>query len=132
MPLLREQDTGLELASGARVRPDSLVLLSLGALRSPQIRSNCYQDCYQAGGASDLQEARVSPSRRLHGRVDGACEYNSRTVSAHPANNNVQTCLELPVAELLLRARPLPDHDEMVIEDLTVEEGEAFLAEIGS
>jgi hypothetical protein len=40
--------------------------------------------------------------------------------------------LELPVEELLRRARPLPDHDEMVIEDLTVEEGEAFLAAIGS
>jgi hypothetical protein len=74
----------------------------------------------------------VSRSRRLHGRVGGASEYNSRTVSAHPANNNVQTCLELPVEELLRRARPLPDHDEMVIEDLTVEEGEAFLAAIES
>jgi hypothetical protein len=36
--------------------------------------------------------------------------------------------LELPVEELLRRARPLPSHDEMVIEDLTQEEGAAFLA----
>jgi hypothetical protein len=35
--------------------------------------------------------------------------------------------LELPVEELLRRARPLPPHDEMVIDDLTVEEGEAFV-----
>jgi hypothetical protein len=28
---------------------------------------------------------------------------------------------------LLRRARPLPAHDEMVIEDLSVEEGEAFV-----
>jgi low affinity Fe/Cu permease len=36
--------------------------------------------------------------------------------------------LELPVEELLRRARPLPPHDEMVIEELTEEEGRAFLA----
>ena len=35
--------------------------------------------------------------------------------------------LELPVEELLKRARPLPPHSEMVIDDLTPEEGEAFL-----
>lgn len=38
--------------------------------------------------------------------------------------------LELPVDELLKRARPLPPHDEMVIDDLTAEEGEAFLAAV--
>jgi hypothetical protein len=38
--------------------------------------------------------------------------------------------LELPVEELFRRARPLPDHDEMVIEDLSEEEGEAFLAAV--
>jgi hypothetical protein len=36
--------------------------------------------------------------------------------------------LKLPIEELLRRARPLPPHDEMVIEDLTEEEGAAFLA----
>jgi hypothetical protein len=36
--------------------------------------------------------------------------------------------LELPVEELLRRARPLPPHEEMVIDDLTEEEGAAFLA----
>jgi hypothetical protein len=50
----------------------------------------------------------------------------------HPADNSEQEHLELPVEELLRRARPLPDHDEMAIEDLTVEEGEAFLAAIES
>ncbi|HVB92804.1 MAG TPA: hypothetical protein VND67_00680 [Acidimicrobiales bacterium] len=35
---------------------------------------------------------------------------------------------ELPVEELLRRARPLPPHEEMVIDDLTEEEGNAFLA----
>ena len=37
---------------------------------------------------------------------------------------------ELPVEELLRRARPLPPHEEMVIDDLTPEEGEAFLEAI--
>ena len=36
--------------------------------------------------------------------------------------------LELPVDELMRRARPLPPREEMVIDDLTPEEGEAFLA----
>jgi len=38
--------------------------------------------------------------------------------------------LELPVEELLRRARPLPPHEEMVIDDLTPEEGAAFLEAI--
>ena len=36
-----------------------------------------------------------------------------------------------PVEELLRPARPLPPHDEMVIEDLS-EEGAAFLAAVES
>jgi hypothetical protein len=36
--------------------------------------------------------------------------------------------LELPVDVLLRRAGPLPPHDEMVIEDLTPDEGAEFLA----
>ena len=38
--------------------------------------------------------------------------------------------LERPVEELLSRARPLPPYDEMVIDDLTPEEAEAFLAAV--
>ena len=38
--------------------------------------------------------------------------------------------LELPVEALLRRARPLPPYDEMVIDDLTPEEAEAFLAAV--
>ena len=37
-------------------------------------------------------------------------------------------CLELPVEELLRRARPLPPHEEMVIGELDDAEGAAFLA----
>jgi hypothetical protein len=36
--------------------------------------------------------------------------------------------LELPVEELLSRARPMPPHEQMIIEDLDDEEGAAFLA----
>lgn len=36
--------------------------------------------------------------------------------------------LEVPVPELLQRARPLPARDEMLIDDVSEEEGRAFLA----
>jgi hypothetical protein len=45
----------------------------------------------------------------------------------HPQPSGEQS-LELSVAALLTRARPLPPHDEMVIEDLTPDEGAEFLA----
>jgi len=48
-------------------------------------------------------------------------------MSTHRASVTKEQHLELPVEELLSRARPLPSHDEMVIEDLTAEEGEAFV-----
>lgn len=38
--------------------------------------------------------------------------------------------LELPIEELVRRARPLPPHDQMFIEDLSDEEGAEFLAAI--
>jgi hypothetical protein len=52
------------------------------------------------------------------------------TVSTDRADSTDGQHLELPVEELLRRARPLPPRNEMVIEDLTEEEGEAFLAAI--
>jgi len=52
-------------------------------------------------------------------------------VSTH-APDNREEHLELPVDELLQRARSLPPHDEMVIEDLREEEGAAFLAAVES
>jgi hypothetical protein len=53
-------------------------------------------------------------------------------VSTHTADGAKEHDLELPVEELLRRARPLPPHEEMVIEDLTKEEGAAFLATVKS
>lgn len=52
-------------------------------------------------------------------------------MSTH-ASDNREEHLELPVEELLRRARPLPSHAEMVIEDLSEEEGVAFLAAVES
>jgi hypothetical protein len=40
--------------------------------------------------------------------------------------------LELPVEELLRRVRPLPSPEELVIDDLTPEEGQAFLDAVRS
>jgi hypothetical protein len=48
------------------------------------------------------------------------------------APDNREEHLELPVEERLRRARPLPAHDENMIEDLSEEEGAAFLAVIES
>jgi hypothetical protein len=52
-------------------------------------------------------------------------------VSTHPADNSEQHH-ELPVEELMRRARPLPPYEEMVIDDLTEDEGAAFLAALKS
>lgn len=52
-------------------------------------------------------------------------------MSTHAADNRDEH-LELPVDELLRRARPLPPHDEMVIENLSEDEGAAFLATVES
>jgi hypothetical protein len=48
------------------------------------------------------------------------------------APDNRDGHLELSVEELLRHARPLPSGDEMVIEDLSEEEGAAFLAAVES
>jgi len=49
-------------------------------------------------------------------------------MSSEPIEPSHDDSRELPVEELLRRARPLPPHEEMVIDDLTSEEGDAFLA----
>ena len=54
------------------------------------------------------------------------------TVSTYRADNPEEEHLELPVDEQLRRARPLPPHEEMVIDDITEEEGAAFLAAVES
>lgn len=58
----------------------------------------------------------------------------SRTLSsemstAHPEPAGHES-LELPVEDLLRRARPHPPYGEQVIDDLTAEEAEAFLAAV--
>ncbi len=54
------------------------------------------------------------------------------TVATHRADHIDEQHLELPVEELLRRARPLPPYDEMIIEDVSVEEGAACLAAVDS
>ena len=49
-------------------------------------------------------------------------------MSIEPVHPRRSGSLELSVEELLRRARPLPPHDAMVIDDLSEEEGAAFLA----
>ncbi|MDO8208905.1 hypothetical protein [Conexibacter sp. CPCC 206217] len=52
-------------------------------------------------------------------------------MSTRPADTS-EPNLELPVEELLRRARPLPRHEEMVIGDLSEDEGAAFLTAVKS
>ena len=49
-------------------------------------------------------------------------------MSTEPVQSSQGESLELPVEELLRRGRPLPPHEKMLIDDLTEEEGAAFLA----
>jgi hypothetical protein len=53
-------------------------------------------------------------------------------VSTHRADDAEPEHLELPVDELLRRARPLPPHDQMMLDDLSETEGAEFLAAIES
>jgi hypothetical protein len=62
-------------------------------------------------------------------RPDGADRLGRTlqvTVSTDRADSTDGQHLELPVEQLLRRARPLPPRNEMVIEDLTEEEGAGF------
>lgn len=49
---------------------------------------------------------------------------------AHPEDR--EPSLELSVEELLRRARPLPSHEAMAIDELTDDEGEAFLIAVNA
>lgn len=58
--------------------------------------------------------------------------YNLPEMSTDPVQPRHSESLELPVDELLRRARPLPPHEEMVIENLSEQEGAAFLAALAA
>ena len=60
--------------------------------------------------------------------VEQLAPYTAWQMSIEPVHASGGGSLELPVEELLRRARPLPPHEEMLIDDLTEEEGAAFLA----
>lgn len=49
-------------------------------------------------------------------------------MSTEPIQPGPGETREVPVEDLLRRAQPLPPHEEMRIDDLTEEEGAAFLA----
>lgn len=62
--------------------------------------------------------------------MTGREPYTSRQMSTPLPEPIPSESLELPVEELLRRARPLPPYGETVIDDLTPEEAEAFLAAV--
>ncbi len=65
-----------------------------------------------------------------HPPVAAAGRTLASEMSASHAEPNPTEDPELPVEELLRRARPLPSHEERVIDDLTTEEADAFLAAV--
>ena len=60
--------------------------------------------------------------------VRALSSYTDCEMSTEPFRPSHEDNLELPVEELLRRARPLPPHEEMMIDGLSDEEGAAFLA----
>lgn len=81
-------DTGLELGPGGQVRPKTPVLLWFDALRSAQVRSTRYQNCYQA-----------RPSTRTEAGAFSAAW--ARVVM--PSMPTPQLALDPGIAEALLR-----------------------------
>lgn len=70
----------------------------------------------------------TSPAQPTLIRLRTIAPYTCGEMSTEPVQPRHSESLELPVEEILRRARPLPPHDAMVIEDLSEEEGAAFLA----
>lgn len=64
-----------------------------------------------------------------HATVTAGRTLSSEMSTAHPEPTPHKS-LELPVEELLRRCRPHPPYGEQVIDDLTPEEAEAFLAAV--
>jgi hypothetical protein len=62
------------------------------------------------------------------GGLDGPRRYGEAEMSSDPVPAVESSSVEPAVEELLRRARPLPPHTEMVIEDLDEAETAAFLA----
>lgn len=58
----------------------------------------------------------------------GRLGYRRTDMPIDPLPARDDESLELPVDEVLRRARPLPPHSEMMIDELSDEEGEAFIA----
>jgi hypothetical protein len=86
-----------------------------------------------------LIEAEVAiASARASLKTESATQSTPRSavwfgvVSSQAADNSDERDLELPVEELLRRARRLAPHEQLVIEDVAEEEGAAFLAAVES
>ena len=64
-----------------------------------------------------------SPGRSARPKLSG--EMSSPATEPVPSES-----IELPVEEVLRRARPHPPYGEMVIDDLDAEEADAFIAAV--
>jgi hypothetical protein len=86
-------------------------------------------------GAAYVLVNAADPTRdrenRVGDRQSRSSSLSSVSMTSQPIEPKRDACLELPVDKLLRRARPLPPHEEMVIDGLTEDEGAAFLAAFG-
>jgi hypothetical protein len=83
----------------------------------------------QAAREGVTREAK-SLTSAFHQAEVRAPDYDFGEMSTPLPEPTPSETLELPVAELLRRARPLPPYGEMVIDDLTADEADAFLAAV--
>jgi hypothetical protein len=108
-------DTGLELASGAQVGRDGPVLLGHGALRSAQVRSNCYQNCYQARAIRDAGDAYCS-SRPVAARATAKCAAFStrKLVAPSPLVHVSRGLITFPDPQLVRCSHPALHREPLV------------------
>jgi len=121
MACLTMRSLVLEFCSVASLRVESILIRLGSGLPSGSVESARLTRTSRPGRGSGTTATRSSWRRSPN-------EAYSRDMSTHRADDKQERDrIELPIEELLRRARPLPPHEEMVIDDLSEEEGAAFL-----
>ncbi len=99
------------------------------SLLNDRVRKRLDQGRHKPAGRDSADDSLPSaPARDRTGRTGSTPTLVGET-STLPESAATES-LELPVEELLRRTRPLPPYSGMVIDDLTPEEADAFLAAV--
>lgn len=119
---LRHTAASLAIASGASVKGVQAMLGHASATLTLDRYGHLFGD--ELDAVADRIDA-AARTASLSAKQNAGLRL--MTMSTQPISKSDKH-LELPIEDLLRRARPLPSHDEMVIDDLDDEEGMAFLA----